>query len=59
MTEAPTEVLVNKTYSSLVVNQIQKIEHAISRPEEKKKKIEEESGSESEEMNIKPEQFWN
>ena len=49
------EVLVNKSYLFLRTNQIQNSDIAIARSE--KKKIEEESGSESEGMNIELEQF--
>ena len=49
------EVLVNKNYLFLRTNQIQNSDIAIARSE--KKKIEEESGSESEGMNIELEQF--
>ena len=49
------EVLVNKSYLFLRTNQIQNSGIAIARSE--KKKIEEESGSESEGMNIELEQF--
>ena len=55
MTQAPMEVLVNKSYLFLRTNQIQNSDIAIARSE--KKKIEEESGSESEGMNIELEQF--
>ena len=57
MTQAPMEVLVNKSYLFLRTNQIQNSDIAIARSEKKKKKIEEESGSESEGMNIELEQF--
>ena len=49
------EVLVNKSYLFLRTNQIQNSDTAIARSE--KKKIEEESGGESEGMNIELEQF--
>ena len=49
------EVLVNKNYLFLRTNQIQNSDIAIARSEQKK--IEEESGSESEGMNIELEQF--
>ena len=53
MTQAPTELLVTKTHLFLSENS----DIAIARPKMKKKKIEEERGSESEGINIKLEQF--
>ena len=52
MTQAPTELLVTKTHLFLSENS----DIAIARPKMKKKKIEEERGSEKEGINIKLEQ---
>lgn len=59
MTQAPTKVLVDKSYLPLGVNQIHKIKALLYVGWENKKEIEDESesDSESEEMNIKVEKF--
>ena len=57
MTQVPMELLLNKIYLSILVNQNQKIVTLLYPGQKKRKtKIEEESGSNSEGVNIKVEQ---